>query len=83
MQRGRKPKCPTCGAVGQSISKGVRKTATMGVRRLRVCKVCGHKFTVGRKAVMDAAQIAASHASSEAGQPAASVVSAVAQASSA
>ena len=48
MKRGRKPRCPFCGS-SQSISKGVRKTATMGKRKLRVCKGCKRKFTVGRK----------------------------------
>jgi len=79
MQRGRKPKCPTCGAVGQSISKGVRKTATMGLRKLRVCKACGHKFTVGRKVGAEASQIAANRVSSETVEAVASVP-AVAQA---
>jgi len=49
MKRGRKPKCPFCGLT-KSISKGVRETRTMGKRRLRVCKGCKRKFTVGRKA---------------------------------
>ena len=37
-------KCPFCGAT-DSVSKGVRKTKTMGVRRVRLCKACGRKFT--------------------------------------
>ena len=37
-------KCPFCGAT-DSVSKGVRKTKTMGVRRVRLCKGCGRKFT--------------------------------------
>jgi hypothetical protein len=41
---GRPYKCPYCGATG-SVSKGVRKTKTMGERRLRLCKACGRKFT--------------------------------------
>ena len=45
MQRGRKPKCPHCGA-SRNIRKGSRKTETMGRRPLRLCKECGRKFTV-------------------------------------
>lgn len=41
---GRPYKCPFCGAC-RSISKGVRKTKLLGVRRLRVCRACGRKFT--------------------------------------
>ena len=37
-------KCPFCGAT-RSVSKGVRKTKTMGGRRIRLCKACGRKFT--------------------------------------
>ena len=37
-------KCSFCGAT-DSVSKGVRKTKTMGVRRIRLCKACGRKFT--------------------------------------
>lgn len=42
---GRPHKCPACGAEGKSVSKGARRTKTMGVRRIRLCKACGHKFT--------------------------------------
>lgn len=44
MGRGRPPQCVHCGST-DSISKGVRRTKTMGERRLRVCKGCGRKFT--------------------------------------
>ena len=47
MKRGRKPKCPFCGA-SHNIAKGKRLTVTLGPRPLRVCKNCGRKFTVGR-----------------------------------
>jgi hypothetical protein len=40
---GRPYKCP-CGS-SNNTSKGVRKTKTMGVRRIRLCKDCGKKFT--------------------------------------
>ena len=40
----RRFKCPFCGAT-DSVSKGVRKTKTMGDRRIRLCKGCGRKFT--------------------------------------
>lgn len=46
-KRGRKPKCPYCGA-SRTVSKGVRRTVTLGDRPLRVCRSCGRKFTVGR-----------------------------------
>ena len=42
---GRPHKCPWCQTPGNSVSKGVRKTKTMGHRRIRLCKVCGKKFT--------------------------------------
>ena len=37
-------KCPFCRAT-DSVSKGARKTKTMGIRRIRLCKACGRKFT--------------------------------------
>ena len=37
-------KCPFCGAT-DSVSEGVRKTKTIGIRRIRLCKACGRKFT--------------------------------------
>jgi transcription elongation factor Elf1 len=42
---GRPFKCPYCPSSTDTVSKGVRRTKTMGVRRLRKCKVCGRKFT--------------------------------------
>jgi len=44
MPRGRPFKCPYCGS-SNTVSKGVRKTKFMGVRKLRLCKKCGRKFT--------------------------------------
>ncbi len=41
---GRPYKCPYCGE-SDSVSKGVRKTKTMGERRIRLCKACSRKFT--------------------------------------
>ena len=41
---GRPYKCPKCGS-NESVSKGVRKTKLLGIRRLRRCKACGRKFT--------------------------------------
>jgi len=41
---GRPHKCPYCGQ-SKSISKGVRRTKTMGDRRIRLCKACRRKFT--------------------------------------
>ena len=43
MNRGRPPACPYCGS--SSIKKGMRKTKTMGIRRIRQCKACKRKFT--------------------------------------
>jgi len=44
MPRGRPPICPYCGS-GSSQRKGVRKTKTMGIRQIRLCKGCKRKFT--------------------------------------
>jgi hypothetical protein len=41
---GRPYKCPYCGQ-SESVGKGIRKTKTMGERRIRQCKACGRKFT--------------------------------------
>ena len=41
---GRPHKCPACGA-SDSVSKGIRRTKTMGERRIRLCRACGKKFT--------------------------------------
>jgi transposase-like protein len=48
-KRGRKPKCPYCRS-GRTVSKGARRTVTLGDRPLRVCRDCGRKFTVQRVA---------------------------------
>jgi len=37
-------KCPFCGS-SETVSKGVRKTKQLGIRRLRRCKACKRKFT--------------------------------------
>jgi len=44
MEMARPFKCPYCGQ-SNSIGKGVRKTKTMGERRIRLCKACKRKFT--------------------------------------
>ena len=44
MARGRPPVCIHCGS-SKSTAKGVRRTKTKGIRRLRVCKDCSRKFT--------------------------------------
>lgn len=44
MARGRPPTCPACGS-HRSQKKGVRVTKMMGVRKIRLCKDCGKKFT--------------------------------------
>ena len=46
MPRGRPFKCPYegCGTTN-NVSKGARTTKSMGVRKIRLCKSCGRKFT--------------------------------------
>jgi hypothetical protein len=46
MPRGRPHKCPYsgCGSTN-TVSKGSRKTKSIGVRKIRLCKSCGRKFT--------------------------------------
>ncbi len=46
MALGRPFKCPyeNCGSVN-TVQKGVRKTRTMGKRKIRLCKDCGRRFT--------------------------------------
>jgi transcriptional regulator NrdR family protein len=41
---GRPHTCPYCGEIGKSVSKGVRRTKTMGDRRIRFCRACGREF---------------------------------------
>ena len=41
---GRSFTCPYCGLC-DTVAKGFRRTKTMGLRRVRLCKVCGKKFT--------------------------------------
>ena len=41
---GRPFKCPYCGS-SDTVSKGVRRNKTVGVRRIRRCKACHRKFT--------------------------------------
>lgn len=41
---GRPFKCPYCGS-SDNVNKGVRKTKTMGLRKIRRCKNCRRKFT--------------------------------------
>jgi len=44
MPRGRPFKCPYDGS-SDTVSKGIRKTKTIGIRKIRLCKTCGRKFT--------------------------------------
>jgi len=58
MPEGRPPTCIHCGNT-KSISKGVRKTKTIGIRRVRLCKDCGRRFTPrNQKQVFEEALIA-------------------------
>jgi len=50
---GRPYKCPYCKA-RETVSKGVRKTKTMGHRRIRLCKACKRKFTPRNQKAGDA-----------------------------
>lgn len=47
--------CPyeSCGSTN-TVSKGVRRTKTMGARRIRRCKDCGRKFTPRQQAASEA-----------------------------
>lgn len=54
MSRGRPFKCPYAGCgSSNTVSKGVRKTKTMGDRRLRYCKDCKRKFTPRNQKVVE------------------------------
>ena len=44
MPRGRPYKCIYCGSAA-TVSKGVRVTKTLGIRKIRRCNSCGRKFT--------------------------------------
>ena len=48
MTRGRPALCPYCRSTA-IISKGYRKTVTMGLRKVRLCKSCARRFTKGKK----------------------------------
>ena len=50
---GRPFKCPYCGS-SDTTGKGVRKTKTMGVRRIRRCEACRRKFTPKSQQLVDA-----------------------------
>jgi hypothetical protein len=49
---GRPFKC-ACGST-ETVSKGVRRTKSMGNRRIRLCKACGRKFTPKNQKATDA-----------------------------
>jgi transcription elongation factor Elf1 len=66
---GRPYSCPWCGAT-VSVSKGVRKTKTMGDRSIRLCKSCGRKFTPkNQRPVEGAESMAAGAMGSEEAKP--------------
>jgi len=48
MAKGRPAKCPYCGST-KTRPKGYRKTVTMGLRTIRLCKKCGRRFTLKAK----------------------------------
>ena len=41
---GRPHKCPFCGE-SRSVGKGHRRTKSLGIRQIRLCKACHRKFT--------------------------------------
>ena len=51
---GRPYKCE-CGST-DTVSKGARRTKTMGERRIRLCKACGRKFTPKSQKMVDSAE---------------------------
>jgi len=63
---GRPHTCPYCGQMGKSVSKGVRKTKTMGDRRIRFCKACHRKFTPKNQKQIDSQEEKAGSAVAEA-----------------
>ena len=68
-------KCPWCGESGRSVSKGVRKTKTMGNRRIKLCKACGRKFTPKNQKPAELAEEKAVESHSESDEaPAAGVI---------
>jgi len=62
---GRPHTCPYCRAVGKSVSKGVRRTKTMGDRRIRFCKACKRKFTPKNQKQVDPHEEKAGSAAAE------------------
>lgn len=54
---GRPFSCPWCQAT-TSVSKGVRRTKTMGDRRIRRCKACGRKFTPKNQKALEGSESA-------------------------
>ncbi len=62
---GRPYTCPYCGAIGKSVSKGVRRTKTMGDRRIRFCKACKRKFTPKNQKQVDPQEEKAGSAAAE------------------
>jgi tRNA(Ile2) C34 agmatinyltransferase TiaS len=59
---GRPFKCPYegCGA-SENVSKGVRRTKSMGDRRIFRCKKCGRKFTPKHQQPAEAREEAPPH----------------------
>jgi transcription elongation factor Elf1 len=52
MPRGRPFKCPYCDSTN-TVSKGVRKTKAIGIRKLRLCKSCDRKFTPRKQKLIE------------------------------
>ena len=48
---GRPHKCPGCGSTS-TVRKGTRITKTLGLRRRRLCKACGRRFTPTHQPLM-------------------------------
>ena len=64
MPRGRPYKCIYCGSAA-TVSKGVRVTKTLGIRKIRRCKSCGRKFTPKNQKVVAAERDQANEAQTE------------------
>ena len=74
---GRPYKCPYCGQ-SESVSKGVRRTKTMGERRIRRCKACKRKFTPKNQKLDEAGDAVAQPGPARTSQVAAEVPAATA-----
>ena len=52
------PNLTFCGTAGQNIQKGYRRTKTLGLRKIRLCKKCKRKFTPINQKLINEEQVA-------------------------